>query len=109
MIRWPRTYQPNYNALSKGGRMPNIFFQHRVADYDTWRPIYDGDIERRNTAELQEIGVFRKAGDENLVLMVWSTDNIEGFKAMLASEELKAEMQEAGVVSEPEVWVGETI
>ena len=89
--------------------MTTIFLQHRVADYDTWRPIYDGDIERRDAAELQEVGVFRKAGDENLVLLVWSTDNIEGFKAMLSSEELKAKMQEAGVVSEPEVWIGEVM
>ncbi len=89
--------------------MPNIFLQHRVADYDAWRPIYDADIERRSAAQLQEIGVFRKAGDENLVLLVWSTDNTEGFKAMLTSEELKAKMQEAGVVSEPEVWIGEVM
>ena len=87
--------------------MPNIFLQHRVADYDAWRPVYDADIERRSAAGLQEIGVFREAGDENLLLLVWSTDNIEGFKAMLTSEELKAKMQEAGVVSEPEVWIGE--
>ena len=84
--------------------MPTIFLQHRVADYDTWRPIYDDDIERRDAAGLQEIGVYRKTGDEGLVLLVWSTDNTEGFQAMLASEELKAKMQEAGVVSEPEVW-----
>ncbi len=87
--------------------MPTIFIQHRLADYDTWRPFYDGDIERRNAAGLKEIGVFRKAGDENLVLVVFGAESIEGFKAMLTSEGLKAKMQEAGVVSEPEVWIGE--
>ncbi len=89
--------------------MPTIFLQHRVADYDIWRPFYDGDIERRNAAGFQEIGVFRKAGDENLVLVVGSTDNLEGIKDMLRSEGLKAKMQEAGVVSEPEVWIGEVM
>ena len=87
--------------------MPTIFLQHRVTDYDTWRPSYDGDMERRNAAGLKEIGVFRRAGDENLVLLVWSAETIEGFKAMLTSEGLKAKMQEAGVVGEPEVWIGE--
>ena len=87
--------------------MPTIFLQHRVTDYDTWRPFYDGDMERRNAAGLKEIGVFRKAGDENLVLLVWGAEAIEGFKAMLTSEGLKAKMQEAGVVGEPEVWIGE--
>jgi len=87
--------------------MPTIFFQHRVADYDSWRPVYDEDVERRSAAGLSEIGVFRKTGDENLVLLVWGAENVEGFQAMLSSDELKDKMQEAGVISEPEVWIGE--
>ena len=87
--------------------MPTIFFQHRVADYEAWRPVYDEDVERRSAAGMSEIGVFRKAGDENLVLLVWGAENVEGFQAMFTSEELKGKMQEAGVISEPEVWIGE--
>ncbi len=56
---------------------------------------------------MSEVGVFRKTGDENLVLLVWGTENVEGFQAMLTSEALKDKMQEAGVISEPEVWIGE--
>ncbi len=89
--------------------MATIFLQHRVADYDTWKPKYDGDIERREGAGLSELGVFRKAGDENLVLLVWGADSLDGFKAMLSSEGLKAKMQEAGVVGEPAVWIGEAM
>ncbi len=87
--------------------MPTIFLQHRVADYDAWRPAYDEDVERRSAAGLSEIGVFRKTGDENLVLLVWGAENVESFQAMLNSEDLKDKMQEAGVVSEPEIWIGE--
>ena len=87
--------------------MATIFFQTRVTDYDTWKPLYDADVESREAVGMTEMGVFRKAGDENLVLLVWSADSLDGFKAMLSSEELKAKMQESGVVSEPEVWIGE--
>ncbi len=87
--------------------MPNIFLQHRVADYDTWRPYYESDTKRREAAGLSELGVFRKTGDENLVLLVWGADSLDGFKAMLSSEGLKAKMREAGVVGEPAVWIGE--
>ncbi len=87
--------------------MPTIFLQHRVADYEAWRPVYDEDVERRSAAGLSEIGVFRKTGDENLVLLVWGAENVESFQAMLNSEDLKHTMQEAGVVSEPEIWIGE--
>ena len=87
--------------------MATIFLQHRVTDYDTWRPSYDGDIERREAAGLKELGVFRKTGDENLILLVWGADSLDGFKEMLSSEGLRAKMQEAGVVGEPAVWIGE--
>ncbi len=89
--------------------MATIFVQNRVSDYDTWRPHYDADLELREAAGLSELGVFRKAGDENLLLQVWDADSVEGFNAMLSSEELKAKMQEAGVVGEPEVWIGEAM
>ncbi len=56
---------------------------------------------------MSEIGVFRKTGDENLVLLVRGAENVEGFQTMFTSEELKGKMQEAGVISEPEIWIGE--
>ena len=89
--------------------MPTIFLQHRVADSEAWKPVYDEDADRRSAAGLSEIGVYRKTGDENLVLLVWGAENVEGFQAMFTSEELKGKMQEAGVISEPEVWIGEGI
>ena len=87
--------------------MPTIFLQHRVADYEAWKPVYDEDADRRSAAGLSEIGVYRKTGDENLVLLVWGAENVEGFQAMFTSEDLKGKMQEAGVISEPVVWIGE--
>ena len=87
--------------------MPTIFLQHRVADYEAWKPVYDEDADRRSAAGLSEIGVYRKTGDENLVLLVWGAETVEGFQAMFTSAELKGKMQEAGVISEPEVWIGE--
>jgi hypothetical protein len=87
--------------------MSTIFLQHRVADYDAWRPVYDADRPRRDAAGLREIGVYRDADDPNMVLIVWDADGPEGFRAMFTSEELKAKMQEAGVVSAPEYWIGD--
>ena len=89
--------------------MATIFARHRVADYEAWRPVYDDDVGRRDAAGLQQIGVYRDADDPNMVLMVWEADDTEGFIDMLGSEELKEKMQEAGVISPPEAWTGETV
>jgi len=85
--------------------MATIFIRHPVADYDTWRPFYDDDVARRDAIGLREVGVFRDASDPNSVLVVWDTDNVSGFEAMLADEALKAAMEEAGVTGPPQVWI----
>ena len=85
--------------------MATIFLRHPVASYDAWRPLYDDDVARRDTAGLTEVGVFRDASDPNSVLLVWDTDDVSGFEAMLADEALKAVMDEAGVTGPPEVWI----
>ncbi len=85
--------------------MATVFLRHPVADYDAWRPVYDVDVARRDTVGLTEVGVFRDASDPNSVLIVWDTDDVSEFEAMLADEELKAAMDEAGVTGPPEVWI----
>ena len=85
--------------------MATIFLRHPVADYDAWRPFFDNDVARRDTAGLTLVGVFRDASDSNSVLVVFDTDDVSGFEAMLADEELKAVMDEAGVTAPPEVWI----
>ena len=85
--------------------MATIFVRHPVANYDAWRPFFDDDAARHDAAGLTVVGVFRDASDANSVLVVFDTDDVSGFEAMLADEGLKAVMDEAGVTGPPEVWI----
>lgn len=87
--------------------MATIFLRHPVADYERWRPHYDGDQPRREAAGIAEVGVYRDASDPNVILIVWSADDLSGFEAMMKSEALREKMQAAGVQSAPEVWIAE--
>ena len=91
------------------GGMGTVFLRHKVADYSAWRPVYDADAPRRAEAGLKEVGVYRDADDENMVLIVWETDDTNAFKAMMESPELAEKMKEAGVTSEPQTWMGESM
>lgn len=84
--------------------MGTVFVRHRVADYESWRSVYDDDLPRRQAAGLEEVGVFQEAGDANNVFLVWRTDSFEGFEELAQSESSREKMKEAGVVGEPEVW-----
>ncbi len=89
--------------------MATVFLKHEVADYSAWKPLYDADLPRHNAAGLKEIGVYREASDENMVLVIFEAENLEVFKEMLQSEDLAEKMKEAGVLTKPEVWVGNPI
>ena len=84
--------------------MAFVIAKHKVQDYNTWRPHYDGDISRRSAAGIKDIKVFTAEDDPNDVTMYWEVDNTDSVKQMVDDPELKAKMQEAGVVSELNVW-----
>jgi len=54
--------------------MSRIFMSHSVADYDTWRAIYDDDAPRRAEAGITEAGHFHSPADRNQFLIVWDMD-----------------------------------
>jgi hypothetical protein len=85
--------------------MATIFLRHPIANYEAWRPHYDGDRPRREAVGLTEIGVYRNTMDPNEVLVMWSAPDVAGFNEMAASKGLQAKMQEAGVTGPPEIWI----
>jgi hypothetical protein len=84
--------------------MARVFIHHPVADYDTWRPVYDADAPRRAAAGLTDVAVLRDADDPNLIWIVGDADPAV-VEAFLADPELGKKMQEAGVTAPPQVWI----
>jgi hypothetical protein len=89
--------------------MARFYLSHSVEDYDKWRPIFDSDEERRKGAGLNTVGVYRKAGDENNLLVVFEGDNPQALRSMLASPELGEKMKQAGVLGPPVAFAGEKL
>ena len=84
--------------------MAFVIANHKVQDYNSWRPKYDGDEERRTAAGIKTVKVFTSEDDPNDVTMYWEVENTEKVREMMKDPELKTRMEEAGVVSEPNVW-----
>jgi hypothetical protein len=85
--------------------MSIIIASHRVRDFHSWKPYYDGDAPRRKAAGLKEVTVGRKAEDPNQVYMIWETKDPSGIQKMSNDPELKQLMQKAGVISPLEITV----
>jgi len=84
--------------------MAKMFLHHPVADFDKWRPVFDGDAARRDSAGLTNVRVLRDADDPNSVWLVSDGDPAK-LEEMLSDPELGKVMQEAGVTAPPQVFV----
>ncbi len=89
--------------------MPRAFVTHPVQDFDSWRPIYQGDAGRRQAAGLTDVALFREVGNDNNVLMVWEYDDPSGLVAMLSDPDLGATMEQAGVLAPPVAFGGDAL
>ena len=77
--------------------MAVVVLSHPVADFKSWKTVYDGDAERRSRAGLKEVIVGQDANDPNMVYMVFETDNPGVIQQMLSDPNLAEVMKESGV------------
>jgi heme-degrading monooxygenase HmoA len=85
-----------------GGTMPYVMVTHKVADYTRWKPIFDADGANREIAGSQGGQLFRSADDPNEVAILFEWD-LEQARQYSQREEVRAKMQEAGVLAPPEL------
>ncbi|MGZ9221655.1 MAG: putative quinol monooxygenase [Anaerolineales bacterium] len=84
--------------------MVYINVRHTVADYEKWRPFFDGDDARRSAAGASGVNqVYRDADDPNTITIVMEWDNAENARKFLDDPALREVMQQAGVVGMPAV------
>ena len=83
--------------------MATVILSHRVKDFEAWKPAYEADKARRDAAGLTEIAVGRKSGDPELVYMIWDAADPSALQQMVSDPALQKVMQEAGVISTPEL------
>jgi heme-degrading monooxygenase HmoA len=75
-----------------------------VESYAKWRPIFDEhDATRRDAGAIGTPQVFRSGDDpfEVVVLMEW--EELEKARKFVASDELRAAMENAGVTEQPTI------
>ena len=85
--------------------MAIVILSHKVENFKKWKSIYDQDVERRTKAGLKEIVVGQKADEPNMVYMIFETNDTSKVKEMIDDPSLKEIMDEAGVISKPELII----
>jgi len=81
-----------------------LLIRHKVKDYKTWKPIYDGHIGKRTEAGLTEVYMLRGVDDPNDVTVLFEAKDLKKAKAFSESPDLHEKMKESGVIGKPDVY-----
>jgi hypothetical protein len=99
----PAPVEPTPAPAAEGITPFAAVVSHKVADFDKWKVGFDAHAEARKGAGIMGHHVNQAADDPNMVSIYFPMMTTEKFTEMLASEDLKKVMKEAGVESEPTV------
>jgi quinol monooxygenase YgiN len=83
--------------------MATMIVKHRVANFESWKQVFDSMEGTRREHGWLGHSVHREAADPNMVVIVNRVRDAEGAKRYGASSELRAAMQRAGVQGAPEI------
>jgi quinol monooxygenase YgiN len=82
-----------------------VFVHHEVADYAAWRKAYNAFAPMRRKFGVTAQAVYQSVDNPNDVVVTHDFASADQAKAFVASDELKAAMQKAGVKGAPQVWI----
>jgi hypothetical protein len=81
----------------------NLTVHLKVKDYATWRTAYDGREKSRLSAGITNGRVFCSAQDPNDVVIVQDVADVAKARTWLGSDDMKAAMQQSGVLGSPTI------
>lgn len=81
--------------------MSQLYIRIRVADYSSWRPVYDSLNDLKSSRGLKGSKVFQNSADSNEIIILEEWTSTETARGWAQSTEIREAMQRAGVVSKP--------
>ena len=81
-----------------------LLIRHRVRDFAEWKRAYDAYLPKRAEAGLTEKHLLRGATDATEVVLLFEAKDLSRAKAFTESADLRAAMQKAGVLDEPDLY-----
>lgn len=82
-----------------------LFVRHEVNDYAAWRKVYNDFGKTRRNLGVTAQAVYRSNETPNDITVTHDFKSLEQAKAFVASPDLKAAMEKAGVKGAPQIWI----
>jgi hypothetical protein len=94
---------PVREAIVWDRELPAFMLRHSVADFDRWLEGYDAAADLQAANGIVGQAANRSLDDPAVAIVYHQAESFDTLRAFLANDELKTKMQEAGVISAPNV------
>ena len=84
--------------------MATLFIRHTVANFATWKQVYDSVADFQKSGGVTAQAVYQAADNPNDVTITHDFASLEQAQAFSNNPELRAIMERAGVVGAPTLW-----
>lgn len=89
--------------------MVHVLVRHKVADFNRWKESFDSHLNDRMHAGELGFRLFQSVDDPREVTLLLDWDSVEHARKFIGSDELRSRMQQAGVLSTPDVQYVEDV
>jgi len=89
--------------------MASMFLKLAVADFDTWKKIFDENEAARRDATITGHSVHHDSDDPNVAIVAFRVNDIARGRAFAGSDDLREIMQRAGAKGPPEIWFADDV
>lgn len=89
--------------------MVHVFVRHKVSDMNHWKAIFDSAYHMRKAGGELSARMFRSRVDPAELNLLCEWDSLERARKFFEQPELKAAMEQAGVVGAPDIEYMEEI
>jgi len=86
-------------------KMSFILVNHKVKDFNTWKPFFEGDESEQLKSGIVVNKLFSSVEDPNDVHILFEFSDSVNVQKFFMDPRLKTLMQKAGVISEPVVRI----
>jgi hypothetical protein len=84
--------------------MIHLFVRQDVADYETWRLVYDRFYSNPDAHGAPITTAYQSINNPNDITVEHIFKNLADARAIIASDDLAQAMTDAGVLGKPQIW-----
>jgi quinol monooxygenase YgiN len=85
--------------------MVHVLIHHKIASFGAWKAVFDAAFMMRKAAGERSFHLFHDISEPNDLTLFFEWETAAMAERFLNSDELKAEMQKAGVQGQPEFHI----